>query len=502
MQELKELIHFITHKLSKKEKLLLKSVVTKLEYKLYQGIINDSFPTDEEASMALYNKPSTYQAYRVLKKRLIGSISNLILTYVPAKNDNTTYQKAYFRCWRQFASIKMLMGEQYNSSAMYLTHELLKVTERYNYHDLTLELYKIIYHNDVSIQKNKTQKKFVFEKINSLKKIIDLEFDAQTYYTELNSAFARVKKPDTAAIRKLATKYDEELTPYIDVVPSLKFHLYTYLIKYFICHISNDFVTGKVVVLKALHYFESSKLKHKLSIKLFKRYENECDIHLHNLSSAIPSILDSIENEEKGTFSWHRQNEFLFIAYIRNKDYFNAILTCQAVTQNQRFEFQSSPVKTRWRLYEMYAYFLARTLSIDIPTKGFDLKKFIRDTPTFSMDKRAMNIPLIIIQILIDIVNNHEELILDRANALEKYSGRYLVKGENFRSKCFIKMLLQLPLRNYHPIAVKRHTDNYILKLKSEPIEQANQAVEIEIIPYEDLWDLIINFLNNNKKGL
>ncbi|MEM9991763.1 MAG: hypothetical protein AAF738_08365, partial [Bacteroidota bacterium] len=75
-----------------------------------------------------------------------------------------------------------------------------------------------------------------------------------------------------------------------------------------------------------------------------------------------------------------------------------------------------------------------------------------------------------------------------RIEAIEKYCSRYLRKDDTFRSNCFIKMLLQIPISGFHKAGVIRRSEKYLTRLNSMPIDVANQASEIEIIPYEELW--------------
>jgi len=86
---------------------------------------------------------------------------------------------------------------------------------------------------------------------------------------------------------------------------------------------------------------------------------------------------------------------------------------------------------------------------------------------------------------------------IDRIEAVEKYTSRYLKKDDNFRSNCFIKMLLQVAVAGFHRAAVLRHSEKYVKMLKSVPLDFANQAHDIELIPYEALWEMAVNSLDN-----
>ena len=60
-----------------------------------------------------------------------------------------------------------------------------------------------------------------------------------------------------------------------------------------------------------------------------------------------------------------------------------------------------------------------------------------------------------------------------------------------------MKMLLHIPKANFHKAAVLRQASGYFGKLQAFPIEISNQAYEVEIIPYEDLWEMAVQSLEN-----
>lgn len=63
-----------------------------------------------------------------------------------------------------------------------------------------------------------------------------------------------------------------------------------------------------------------------------------------------------------------------------------------------------------------------------------------------------------------------------------------------------------MPAASFHQEAVLRKAEKLLDQLRSVPLEIANQTHEIEIIPYEDLWEMAVNALQNQiykprKKG-
>jgi hypothetical protein len=79
--------------------------------------------------------------------------------------------------------------------------------------------------------------------------------------------------------------------------------------------------------------------------------------------------------------------------------------------------------------------------------------------------------------------------------AIEKYTSRYLVKDDTYRSSCFIKMLLQIPAAGFHRVATLRKAEKFAKLLQKAPLDYANQSHDVEIVPYEQLWEMALDSL-------
>ena len=86
--------------------------------------------------------------------------------------------------------------------------------------------------------------------------------------------------------------------------------------------------------------------------------------------------------------------------------------------------------------------------------------------------------------------------------SLRAYCGKYLVRNSpNYRSNCMIKMLLCIPVNNFKPDIVAMHSAKYEARMAKVPLNYTQQSAEIEILPYEDLWQLILNNLRMPKRA-
>ena len=110
-----------------------------------------------------------------------------------------------------------------------------------------------------------------------------------------------------------------------------------------------------------------------------------------------------------------------------------------------------------------------------------------------------MNIAIIILKLVFMIHERRDLMLLDQLEAIEQYCYRHLNEPETYRSFIFIKLLLQIPQRNFNPDDVKLHAGKYLSEMKANPHDILTQTYEFEIILFENLWDMIEASLERKK---
>ncbi|MEO1627616.1 MAG: hypothetical protein AAFV25_20865, partial [Bacteroidota bacterium] len=78
--------------------------------------------------------------------------------------------------------------------------------------------------------------------------------------------------------------------------------------------------------------------------------------------------------------------------------------------------------------------------------------------------------------------------IIDKIDAIELYRKRH-VSG---RSAIFLKMLWKILHYQFNMVAVRYRTVKDLEKLRSMP-----PNIDFEVIPYETLWEMVLNFLED-----
>jgi hypothetical protein len=205
---------------------------------------------------------------------------------------------------------------------------------------------------------------------------------------------------------------------------------------------------------------------------------------------------------EEGSFNWYKLQELFFLLAMYTRHYTQAFEVCEMVQKKMRSGSHPVQIAEMWKIYEAYVQFLVMLDKVKLPqgyTSKFKVARFLNEIPTYSKDKQGMNIPILIIQILFTISERNYMQSIDRIEAIEKYCSRYLKQNETFRSSCFIKALLQIPAASFHQDVVMKKAQKYIDMLHTQPLEVAYQTHEIEIVPYEHLWEMALETLGTAK---
>ncbi len=201
---------------------------------------------------------------------------------------------------------------------------------------------------------------------------------------------------------------------------------------------------------------------------------------------------------DKQEYNWFSVQETYINLCLHTQNYQQAYDILCVVTSSKNYTSLPNLHKEAISLLEAYINFLIKIGKIDTSLSKYTLRrfrvsKFLNEVPFFSLDKRGQNIPILIIQLLFMLHQKKYDMVWDRVEALNAYCYRYLRKDHTFRSNCFIKMLLLLPKAGFHKERVIRRAKPLYHRLESVPVK----IIAMEIIPYETLWEHIIELLEN-----
>ncbi len=165
------------------------------------------------------------------------------------------------------------------------------------------------------------------------------------------------------------------------------------------------------------------------------------------------------------------------------------------VHENRAFQKITKTARERWALYKAYLIFLNPT---DVLSGTFNFQSFASTVPEYSKDKQGFNVAIIILQFMYFLRKGDSEALLYRIESLKKYILAHLKDSFSSRSKLFLKLLILTVVEHFDVEECLAKGDKYYQKLL-EISPPGDAYAEIEIIPYEHLWEHVLEILKNKQ---
>lgn len=467
----------------------------------FDMISEDRFQNDEEAAAHFYPSSDSTASYRKLKARLKTQLKDMLFLIDTNQSNYSDREKAYYQSHKDWAAANVLLGKNARKAGISLTHDVLRYAEKYEFSNLSLEASRVLRLHYGAREGNAKKYEEYKEKCAEYNELCQVENMAEELYTDLVIEYVNNKTiKEEVSVRALESykKLEERIIGY----ESYRANLYASLIRLMIYSSVNDYKNILRVCDESIQFYEEKPYFAKVPLQIYYFQKLICHAQLRDYELGMATAEKCRSYLDDGTFNWFKFKELAFVLSMHTKKYAQAAHIFLEATEHKRFEFLPTVVKEVWKIYEAYLHYLVEMGALHpekekIVLDKFRLGKFLNETVIFSKDKSGMNIPILIVQILFLIHQRNYNEAVERIDAIEKYRGRYLSKKDNLRSFVFIKMLLQIPLGMFHKEGVMRKAGSYVKKFETIPVEIANQASTLEIIPYDNLWEMLIGSLEN-----
>jgi hypothetical protein len=465
---------------------------------LYDAISKSKVVSDEEAAKRFFNTTNTKDKnYKKLKNKLVKQLVNtafFIDLNQPSYSDRAT---AYYNCYRDFAAACILTTKEAKKASIEIFHQVLEQAIKYEFVELVTDVTRFL-----RLQYGRTQSDVKnHEHFSALNRSYEekrrWQMTALDYHEELIRYYI-VKQSPNEEVNQLATQYFNELFPLNEQVNTSNF-IYNAtmigVIKYFSeGNWANalTLIENQVALLQPKITTGAGQLAALIMNKLFcliqlRRFED-------NAGERVVEEIFSYCNE--GGFNWFKTLEIYFQYCVYARQYADALKTYQKVSTHTAFKLQSAAQKDIWRLYKGYLHLLGElnqlpTADVEHICGPFKQAKFFNEFEIIDKDKPGMNIPLLLLPILFCLAKGEYQEYGRSVPALDIYRKRYLNNDMNKRSTAFMNMLLALDRKMYETERSEKKIQKELEVLRSASSETTRQSSFVEIIPYEDLWNLV-----------
>jgi hypothetical protein len=466
----------------------------------YRLIKEGNLKTDAEAEVYFFEKSKgkfkgSYHSFKSqFKKRLLNTLyfidkENLLF------ND---FQKTYYSTQHEWGAINLLYSRNIIYAANQLAEQLLVKCIKYEFTDLCiliLEKLKTTYADKVGNQKQYNDFRTQFW---HYKKIWNDEHIAKEAFESIKINYVK----STANRPEYSQKAKEDLERLDELrrgCNSFIFLFYYFAVKEAIYSAQNKWTDVLIVCEEALYLFNNKPFKVKNYIAIFMNQKSISLLMLCRFAECEEILNEILDLQEVGNINWFKTMEKKVLLYFQTQNYIEAYNIYTYTRSIKEFKNLNGTDTEIWLLLEAYIYLALSLKKQSFSEKNifesFKFAKFVNDLPIFSMDKKGMNVPVLIAKICLMVIEKKRNKFIDYVDALAKYSKRNISKKDtiNYRTNLFIRAIVEINKAEFKRKVLIRHTEGIFKAMAQVPSTITEESYKIEIIPYEDLWAGILN---------
>lgn len=451
---------------------------------LFQLIVDGKVSSNEDAMRAMFEdnsfpEKSLARTKERLRKRLVNS---MMCAY---DERESLILRTYKNLEKELFAFKILRAKGKKKAARVLGEKAIKRAIKNEFTDIVLGFARDLHRHYAIDEDNRKKYQYYANLVKTAARTFNEERIIEGHYIDV-IFHLKGKKHYSGKVIELIREKAEEVNDLMETCTTFKAVLLGSNVMVYYYQLTQQI--GKLVerCQRTISFFENLDYVPPYTAFfsfLYKLIPNQ--ILLKQFDEVEQSIQKCLQLATEGSHNWIITKQYEVVMYFHQGKIREAGQIIRSMRKDYANEIKN--FRETWLIYEAYAALLNG--------EKVRLGKFLNDVPQFSKDKRGMNINMLIIQVLVLLQRRKYGDLIDRMAALERYSYRYLKKDDTFRSNCFIHILLKLEKGDFNLIAVRRHAAKYLKALQSVPVEKSKQDIDVEVVPYELLWEKVVEIL-------
>ena len=471
---------------------------------LYNALKDEIVTDDASAEMLLYGTSSNSKGYVKIKQRLKDKLINNLFFIDTQAYSRTPYQKAELRSYKNWAASRILRSKGLVYVSRRLSERTLSACMKYDFTELTLSILREQKLRYGLYEYNKAKYIKYSALLGQYEKINKYEIIAEHLFCVLAKVVTSKKALEFTKEIKLLEAELQNHKMEICSLDSYKLRFYFYNASFYIAYIKQDHEDQLNISEEALAYFSKKEGFNTLGLNSFRQKKGLCLLKMARFEEGQEIFRDVVNMKPNpGTITWQSVHNYYFLSQLLAKDYQGAYETLSSLTNHKAYKKVPDHFSQPWRIKGAFIHFLIARGQID-PSKSksrklkkFRLNRFINDVAFTALDKRGLNLTINIIRILFLLEDKDFEVAEERIFGLKQYKYRYL-KGQEFtRAKAIILLFQKIPQCRYDIDLIRKKSAKAYQILLDNPIDFSEQSIQIEIIPYERIWEEVLAMMAN-----
>lgn len=465
----------------------------------YEALLANKFKNDRDAASFLYGCSPTDDKYRQLKSRFRKRLLNTLFFLDVNLPATSNYDRAYYSCNKDWTLVKILLSNNANHTAATLARQILTTALKFKFADVIVNCSRILrkYCADLGDEKNYES---YDEHIKQYENVLDAEIRSEELHQRVIMNYYKPPSKATDLSEKIDT-YCDALVGLSEVYDSPIVIYNMYLVWAFRYEMLQDYDSMVEVCNQAERYIENNPIFYQSDkLATFQLKKMSAYLHMRDYKQGKISAEKCLKSFPAGSETWFDFMEYYLLLAIHTDNHINALAIYNKATGHSKFKRLDAFIREKWNVYYTFLNYIIESQGAENPIlltqrkKAFRLSKFLNDPILYSKDQRIFTVLMIIAQILFLIEKRSFNNVTERIDRLKTYANRQLKKDEFFRAVQFIRLLQQLVKVDYQ-LDNLSNTDKYYNRLIESPFFYRGLLHELEVIPYEKLWNIILSRL-------
>lgn len=463
----------------------------------YEALLADKFKNDRDAANFLYGCSPTDDKYRQLKsrfrKRLLNTLFFLDVNLPSASN----YDRAYYSCNKDWTLVKILISNQADFTAATLARQILTTALKYKFADIIVNCSRILRSFAAQTENDKDYEEYD-KNIKEFSRVLDAEIQAEELYQRVIGNYYKPSAKNN--------NLEEKIDGYCDTLVGLSENFDSpvvvynmYLVWTYRYEMLHDFEAMLEVCNQAERYIENNPLFYQdEKLATFQMKKMSAYLHLRDFKNGKINAEKCLQSFPEGSEIWFTFMEYYLLLAMHTDNYINAMAIYNRAREHSKFRKLPNETREKWNIYNTYLNYIIESLGEDNPVlkaqrkKAFRLNRFLNDPLLYPKDQRIFTIHMVIGQLLFLLEKKNYNQSIERIERLKSYANRQLKKEEYFRVIQFIRLVQQLAKAEFTNDNLS-NTTKYFNRLIETPFFYRGVSAEMEIIPYEKLWNMILS---------
>ncbi|MEM1322220.1 MAG: hypothetical protein AAGG75_18305 [Bacteroidota bacterium] len=455
---------------------------------LVEGVLSGKFKKKEDVIEGLFaNNSDPEQSYRKLAQRTERHLTYLLMI---SHSDAGGTQQAYHECWANMTQAMLLFGRGIKKSGVEVARKVISKAEKYEYIYILAPLLNILERHYAYVEPNRRLYKHYAKAAKKNGLLIEIDTLSNRYYSNAMMELSMRSSYTTGIINKLE-RYTRELSQYVQPTVQVKYQ-YTVL-EAVRCFALQDYSRAALICTETLKAFDHMTAANGYLKAQLLHIRSVAAIAAGQYDSADSSLRKAKQLAGKNINSWHILAYYRAICALHSKDYEKAYLLYKEAQERKPQRILAE----MWAILHAYLYLFNAAEQLYTFGDRFRLGKFFNQTVEASQDKAGLNVNIIVADMLISLHQNRDRF-LHRIEPVRNYVYRHLKGKATERVRLFLELLFLIPKFDFNPHRLEQASTSLCRKLKRRSV-YANHNLEIEIVPFENLWEITLELLGYGK---